>query len=152
METARADITNFDGSVGTETLLHGSIPLLHILRGRMRVERSKADGCSGKRTGAQNWRTKVHPSVKERRRRSEIVRLLRLWKNERDVVALIAPGVLVHRSEEDSVRGMNDQAAIGQIPCDTETRGKVVLVRVHQSLRVAILPAYKNGRHTILEN
>src|SRR5579864_9011282 len=105
MKTARTDITDFHRSVGVQTLLHGGIPLLDILRGRMRVECGKADGGGRERSGAQYRGAEIHATGKQRRWRSEIIGLLRFRENVRDIMALVAPSIQIHRRKENAVRG-----------------------------------------------
>ena len=86
-----------------EALFHLSVPLLNVLRGRMWIESGEAHGRSRQRACTQHRSAKIQPIRKERGRRREIVRLLRFRKYIRDIVPLVAPGVLIHRREEDSV-------------------------------------------------
>src|SRR2546421_7703526 len=67
-------------------------------------------------------------------------------------MALVAPGVEIHRSEEYSVGCMNHQALIGQALGNAEARSKIVSVGVHQSFWIAILAANENAGHTVVED
>ncbi len=65
---------------------------------------------------------------------------------------LVAPRVLIHGREKNPVRRMEYDPPIRQILRDSESRGKIMRIRVHQPRRIALLPADKNRRHAILEN
>src|SRR5579871_1141519 len=98
VESARAKIADFDGSLGTETLLNLAVPLLNIFCRSVRIESGEADCGRRERSLAQNRRTEIQAVRKQRRGRCEVVGLLGLRENVWNVVALIAPGVLVDRS------------------------------------------------------
>src|SRR5260370_12844127 len=57
----------------------------------------------------------------------------------------------IQRREKDSIGGMEDQANAGKILGDSQARGKVVFVSVHQALRVTQLATDENGRNAIVE-
>src|SRR5690242_10849813 len=118
----------------------------------MGIKRSKADRGSRQRPCAQHGSTKVQSAGEECGRRGEIVGLLRLGKNIRDVVTLIAPGVQIYRSVEDAIRSAENQSVSGKVLGDSETRSEVRLLRVVQSLRITQLAADEDRRSTILEN
>ena len=99
MESASAEVTDVERCVFAEALLHGCIPLLDVLRGRMRVEGGKADGGCGQRAGAEHWRAEVQSGGEQRSRRREVIGLLRLREYVRHIVALVAPRVLVNRRD-----------------------------------------------------
>ena len=65
---------------------------------------------------------------------------------------LIAPRVLIHRRVEDSIGGMQHEPELGKVLGDSESRRKVVLVGIHQPLRIAVLAANEHRRHAIVED
>ena len=98
---------------------------------------------AGSAPDSQNRCAEIHSAGEQCRRRREVVRLLRFRKHERNVVPLIAPGILIHRREEDAVGSVNHEILVRQTFCQTETRREVAFIGVHQAFRVAILPPTK---------
>ena len=80
----------------------------------MWIESREAHGGRRQRAVTQHRRTEIESVGKQRGGRREIVRLLRFRKYIGDVVALVAPCVLVHRREEDSVSRVQHEAALGK--------------------------------------
>ena len=68
------------------------------------IEGSKADRGGGQGAGAENRGAEVEGGLVQRRGRREVVGLLSFGENVGYIVALIAPGILVHRRVEDAVR------------------------------------------------
>ena len=118
----------------------------------MRIERCEADSSRRQSTRPQHRRAEIQSLREQRGWWSEVVRLLRLRKHKGHIVPLVAPRVLVHRREKNPVRRMEYDPPIRQILRDSESRGKIMRIRVHQPRRIALLPADKNRRHAILEN
>ena len=67
--------------------------MLDVLRGGMGIKRSKAYGSRRQRPRSQHGRAEVHASVEKRGRGREVIGLLRLRENVRDIVPLVAPRV-----------------------------------------------------------
>src|SRR5436309_11566578 len=109
----------------------------------MRIHGRKADGGL-----AQHW----SPEIKSVDGWSEIVTLLGFRKHIRNIVALVAPGIHVNGSKEDSEPAMDNQPYARNGLGNADTWSKIVGVRVFESAGKSILPAYKDGRNTILEN
>src|SRR5882757_4463414 len=103
MKSARAEITHSQRSVAAKALLQLRVPLLHVLRRRVWVERSEAHGSRLQIAVSQHRRAEIESAGEQRRRRREIVGLLRLRKHIGNIVALVAPRVHVHRRKKDSV-------------------------------------------------
>src|SRR5690242_18761671 len=83
MEATRSDVADLGCRVARNALLDGAAPLLDVLRRCMRVEGRETD----------NRLPKYRLSEIERcDRRDEIVALVGLRENERDIVQLVAPG------------------------------------------------------------
>src|SRR5206468_738215 len=83
---------DFKSGVLPQALLNRRTPLLDVLRWRVRIHSGKADSCL-----SEHGLAEVELIGKERGRWGEVVALLGLRKHIRNVVALIAPGIHVHR-------------------------------------------------------
>ena len=118
----------------------------------MRIKGGKTHRGCRQRAGAQNWSSEVHPVCKKRRRGREIVRLLRFRKHVGNIMTLVAPGVLIHWREKDPIEGMEYKPVTWEILCDAYPGRKIVLIRIHQTLRISVLAANENRGHAILEN
>src|SRR5256885_1532396 len=149
MKTARAEITDFERRVSPETLLQREIPLLDVLRGRVRIERRKTHGGGWERAGAQHRSSKIEARIEQGGGRREVVGLLRLREHVRNVVPLIAPRVHIDRRKENTVGRMQHNSVLREIPRDANARRKIVLVRKKQTIWVAELPANESGRSAI---
>src|SRR5215475_6107151 len=113
MEATRSKITDLHRRVSPEALFERQIPLLDVLRWRVRIERGEA--YSGL---AEHRRCEIEADE----RGNEVVALTRLRENKRDIVALVAPRVHVYRRVEDAISGANHQAVFRQILCNAESR------------------------------
>src|SRR5512132_4726621 len=103
-----SQVAKFQRHLWTETLLDRTTPLLDVLWRRVEFNGGETNsGC------AQNCRTAVEVTGDDAGRRREIVTLLRFRKDVRNIVALVAPGVHVHRREEDAKRRMQHKPMIG---------------------------------------
>src|SRR5437879_2688649 len=87
-----------------------------------------------------------------RSRRIEIVELLGFRKNKGNVVALIAPGIQVHRGKENAVRAVENESQIREIAGNAEARSEVVPVRIEQPVGIAVLSANENLGRAALES
>src|SRR5262249_27373753 len=108
VESARAEITDFDGSVVAEAFLKRQIPLLNVLRWRVGIESCEADSGRWQRARSKHGSAEIESGIEKSGGRSEVVGLLRLWKNVRHVVTLIAPRIHIHWSEEHAIRSVQD--------------------------------------------
>src|SRR5581483_10053369 len=126
-----------------EALFHRQIPLLDVLRRRVRVEGGKAH-----RRLAEDGRGEI----KAEERGGEVIALPRLGENVRDVVPLVAPRVHIYRRVEDAVSGAHDEAPGRNVLRDAEPRGEVEFSRVHQTFGVAELAADEDRGLAILES
>src|SRR5499427_6860519 len=143
MEAARPEITDFHRRVFSEALFNRQIPLLDVLRRRVRVESREAH-----RGLAEHGRREVEAEE----RGDKVVALPRLREHVRYVVALVAPRVHVHRRVEDSVSRADHKAVFGQILRYAESRGEVQTPRIHQAFWKALLPADEGERSAVLED
>src|SRR6266404_1406671 len=108
MKPVRSEIAQLQGCFGTQTFFDRSAPLLDVLWRRVQFESGKADG--GR---AQHGRREVEMTGDDAGGRSEVIALLSLGENVRDVVPLITPGIHVHRSKENSKGRVKHQAQAG---------------------------------------
>src|SRR5215475_4357887 len=152
VEAAGADVTDFERGVGVQAFLHRGVPLLDVLRGGMWIEGGETDGGCGKRAGTENGRAEIHARVEQRGGRGEVVGLLRFGKYEGDIVALVAPGILVDRSKEDSVSGVDDETPVWQVFGYTDARSEIVRVRIQKAAGIAVLAADEDCRHAIAKD
>lgn len=67
-------------------------------------------------------------------------------------MALIAPGVSIDRSEEDSVSAVEDQPKTTELPGKTEARGEIVFIRIEEPARIVVLAADEDGGDTMVKN
>src|SRR5215472_2961543 len=148
---ACTEVADFECGFPTQTLLKRAAPLLDILRGSVRIKRRKADGSRAKNRGVEVERRLGPGGGQQRSRGIEIVELLGLWKNKGNVVALVAPGIQVHRGEENAVGGMKNDARARKVVRNAEARCKVVLVRIEQAVWIAVLSADENLKVAALE-
>ena len=113
-----------------EALLDRRAPLLDVLRRRMRINRGEAHSASV----PKHRRAEVHGSSGSVLRWREVVALLRLRKDVRNVMPLVAPRIHIHRREEDAERAVKNQPcweALFEIP----NRGaKLCWIRILQPL------------------
>lgn len=103
MEAAGTEIANFNSGIRPETLFYLRVPLLDVLSGGVRIKGGKANGGRSQRALAQDWRAEVERAGVERCGRGEVVSLLSLREDVRNVVPLVAPGILIDGREEDSI-------------------------------------------------
>ena len=135
-----------------KALLRRAVPLLHVLRGSVRIKSRETDRGGRQSPRAQNRCAEIHAGVEERRWRREVIGLLRLRKNIWDVVPLVAPSVQIYRRKKDSIGRMEHEADAWKVFGDSQARRKVMLIGVHQPSRITQLPADKNGRNAVVEN
>src|SRR5713101_1240545 len=95
MNSARAEIADFERGLVAETFFDRGAPLLDVLGGRVRIEGGEADGGFAEDGGSEIQRGLRLRRRKQSCRGREIVELLRLGENIGNVVALVAPGVEV---------------------------------------------------------
>jgi hypothetical protein len=95
-------MTDFNRGGPVQTALHREAPLLDVLRWRLGIKRGETD-----RGLAEHRRTKIEMGGDNARGWNEIVTLLSLGENVRNIVALIAPRVHIHGREKNSKRGMD---------------------------------------------
>src|SRR5713226_1203482 len=152
VETARADVADFERSVLSEALLHRAVPLLNVLRRRVGIERSETHSSWCQCARAKNGCAEIHTCVEERSWRREVIGLLCLRENVWNIMPLVAPGVQVYRCEKDSIGRVQHESLTGKIFGDSEARSKVVLVGIHQPSRVTQFTADENGRNAVVEN
>src|SRR5690348_3963329 len=130
MHAVRAEISDLEGGVLTEALFDGEAPLLNVLSGRVSLHAGEADG-----SNAEDWRCEIEAG----QGRGEVVALLRDGKNIRNVVALIAPAVHVHGSEENAVGAVKNDPPRGNVAREAEARSEVSRLKVLEPLGVAVL-------------
>src|SRR5215470_3393104 len=97
MNAMGAQVSQLKGSALAKTLLHRCAPLFDVLRGGVRIQCSKAD-----RGLPQHRFAEVETVGDDAGGRHKIVALLRLGKNVRHIVALVAPRVHVNWRVEDA--------------------------------------------------
>ena len=112
MEPAGAEVADFQRGVRGQRFFNSRVPLLNVLRWRVWIECGEADRGCRQGSSPQDGRTKVQSVGKQRCRRSEVVRLLGLWKHVRHVMALVAPRVLIDRGVEDPIGSVQHQARL----------------------------------------
>src|SRR6266699_6033874 len=139
MNTMRSKVAQFQRHLCAQTLFDGTTPLLDILRRRILFNGGEANG-----SRAQHRRSEVEVTGDDAGRRSEVVALLRLGKDIGNIVPLVAPGIHVHRSEEDSKRGMEHNPMTGNAVRDARAGREVKLVRRRQTRGKTLLPADEN--------
>src|SRR3954447_18302991 len=139
VNSMRSQISNFKCGVMTEALFNGTAPLLDVLRRRVGIHASETHSSL-----PQHRLTKIKLASKQRRGRSEVVALLSFRKHVRNIVALVAPGIHIHRRKENSEGGMKDQSEIRQRLRESEPRSNVVSVGIFKSLGIAVLASNKH--------
>src|SRR6267154_80432 len=152
VETARADVADFERGVLPKASLHRAVPLLNVLRRCVGIERSETHGGWRQSARAKNGSAEIHTRVEERRWRREVIGLLCLRENVRNIMSLVAPGVQVYRCEKDSIGGVQHESLTGKIFGDSEARGKVVLIGIHQPSRITQFTADENRGDAVVEN
>src|SRR6266478_1913774 len=86
VETARADVADFERSVLPEAFLQRAVPLLNVLRRGVGIERSETHSSWCQCARAKNGSAEIHTRVEERRWRREVIGLLCLRENVRNVM------------------------------------------------------------------
>src|SRR4030081_384469 len=124
----RSKVAKFQRRLWTQTLLDGPTPLLDILWRRVEFNGGEANG--GR---AQDRRPEVEVIGNDTGGRREIVTLLRFRRAVGNIVPLVAPGIHVHRHEEDPKRRMEHKSMTGDAVRNTRTRREVKLIRSRQS-------------------
>jgi len=115
MNAASTEVAELESGFAAETLFDGSAPLLDVLGRRVGIEGSEADSGFAEDGGSEIQRGLRLRGGQQGCRRREIVELLSLRENVGNVVALVAPGVEINRSEEDAVRAVENEAEAGKI-------------------------------------
>src|SRR5690242_19051196 len=92
-----AEVPDLNRGAAAQALLERAAPLLNVLRRCMRFLAGEADGCLPQRCLPEIQLRRV-----KRGWRREVVGLLRFGKYVRNIVTLVAPGVHIHRGEENS--------------------------------------------------
>src|SRR5207253_5482592 len=105
--SVRSKIADFHSGLGAQALLYGTAPLLDVLWRRVELESSKAD-CRR----AQNRRREIEMTGHNAGCRSEVVALLRLWKDIRNIVTLITPRIHVDGCEENAEGRVKNQTMV----------------------------------------
>src|SRR5437660_230403 len=152
MDATRAEIADFESGFAAQALLDRRAPLLDILCGSMGIEGRKADRGRAENGGIEVEGRLGLGGVQQRSRRIEIVELLGFRKNKGNVVALIAPGIQVHRGKENAVRAVENESQVREIAGNAEARSEVVLVRIEQPVGIAVLSANENLGRAALES
>src|SRR5581483_7783053 len=151
MEAMRSEVSQFEGRIAIETLLHGKAPLLDVLRGRMSLHRGIAD--SGlTQHGRTEVKALIRPRINDGWRRSEIIALLRFRENIWNVVPLVAPRVHIHRCKEDSEGRVQDQSHVRNRLREAEARREIMRIRILQTLGIPVLSTNKYGGHAVIED
>src|SRR3977135_3061907 len=105
MQSMRSQIAQLQRGLFAQTLLDRTAPLLDVLRRRIDFESGKANcGC------AEYSGREIEMTGHDTGGWSEVIALLRLGKNVRNVVPLVTPGIHVHRSEENAKGRVKDEA------------------------------------------
>ena len=114
---------DFQGGVAGPGSSPLKAPLLDVLRRRVWIHGREAHGGL-----SQHRIAEVQVGGDDAGRGSEVVALLRFREDVRNIVALVAPGVLIHRRIEDSERRMQHQADTWEIACAIPKRGAKLCV------------------------
>src|SRR6266852_9530168 len=131
VNAARAEITDFESRFAAEAFFNGGAPLLDVFGRRVGIEGGEADGGSTEHCGCEIQGSLRLRRRKQRCRRREIIKLLRLRKNVGDVVALVAPGVEIDWRKENAVGAVDDEAEARKILRDAQAGREVALVGEH---------------------
>ena len=132
MKSARCLVADLDRRLAAQALLHGCVPLRNILRLLVRVECREA-GDRGPQHGGSE--------IEARDRRHEGIALVRLGEDDGSVVEHVAPRIHIDGRVEDAEAGAEDQAALGRLVRNAESRRETRLVGEQQSLGCARLAA-----------
>src|SRR5258707_658994 len=106
MYSMRSQIAEFQRSLGAQSLLNGTAPLLDVLGWRVDLESSKAD-CG---RAQDRWR-KIEVTGNDAGSRCEVIALLCLRKHIRNIMTLIAPRIHINGREEDAKGRVQNQPA-----------------------------------------
>src|SRR6266404_4950963 len=147
MNSVRSEIADFQRSLGAKTLLYGAAPLLDVLWRRVELKSSKAD-CGRPQN---RWR-EIEMTGNDAGSRSEVVALLGLRKNIRNIMTLVTPRIHVNGCEENAKGRVKDQPVARHAVRDAGARSEFELVSRIQTLRETLLSADENKRHSIFEN
>ena len=104
------EVSELECGFGAEALLDRSTPLLDVLRRRVQFESCKTN-C--RRT--KYCRPEIEMTGDDAWRGNEVVALLRLRKDKRNVVTLVTPGVHIHWCEEDAERRVQHDPVFMQV-------------------------------------
>src|SRR2546423_12275576 len=115
MNSAGTEVADFERRRAPQAFFYRRAPLLDVFGGSVRIEGGEADGGLPKYSWPKIQRRLRLGGREQSRRGREVIELLRFGKNVRDIVALIAPGVEVDRSEEDSIRCVQDDSEMREI-------------------------------------
>src|SRR6266478_3987800 len=97
MNSMRSEIAEFQGGLGAQTFFYRTAPLLDVLRWRVYFKCGKAD-CGR----AQNRRREIEMTGNDAGCRSEVIALLCLRKDIRNIMTLVTPRIHINGCEEKS--------------------------------------------------
>src|SRR5256714_2875968 len=83
--------------------------------------------------------------------RREVIALLSFRKDIRHIVALVTPGIHVHRREENPEGRMQHDPATRHIVRDAEPGGELKFVWIVQTFRISLLAADENRGRAVVE-
>src|SRR5215813_3930176 len=128
MQTARSNVAHFECSARSQCLLNLQVPLVNVLRRSVRIKCCETHGGGRQCACAEHRSAEIQTGREQGRRRREIVSLLCLREDVRNVVALVTPRILIDRSKEEPIAPAKHQTNIWQIFREPEAWGDVVLV------------------------
>lgn len=142
VESAGAEVTDFDRGFRTELLFKRDAPLLDVLR--RRVELNPGEAHDGRAQDRRRWEV-------ERRDAGHEGVSATSAETPRARCGVDCTGVHVDRSVEDSAGDVGHHAEGGHVLCNAEPRDKAREVRVHQASRVSVLSADEDLRRAFAE-
>src|SRR2546423_5217745 len=83
--------------------------------------------------------------------RREVIALLGFRKDIRHIVALVTPGIHVHRRKENPEGRMQNDPATWHIVRDAEPGGELKFVWIVQTFRISLLAADENRGYAVVE-
>src|SRR6266566_5943210 len=147
MYSVRSEITEFQCCLGPQTLLYRTAPLLNVLWWRVDFEGGKTD-CGL----AQDRRCEIEMTGNDAGCRSEVIALLCLRKDVRNIMTLVTPRIHIYGCKENAKGGVYHQPTTRNVVRDACARSEFEFVWVIQTFREALLSANEDGRHIILEH
>ena len=109
----------------------------------MRIHGGKADRGLAQHRGRE---------VESGESRHKVIALLCLRKDVGNVVALVAPGIHVHRGEKDSEGAVHDDSQTGNGLRDAHARREVVRIGILQTTGITVLTADEDRRSAVLKD